>query len=199
MKIYLIRHCESEDDILNCYGGCADFDLTDFGRETAKKASNNLVGLNIQKIFSSPYKRAKNTAKIFGDKIGVDIEIVNDLREHNVHGVMAGVNKDLAKEIFSFWLGQEQYKGYGYSAGKSFYGGEDVKEFDARVKKSFKYVAKQNFETVAVVAHGGVFRSTYKNILGKTEKLVEIEDAAMIEINYVNGKFNLARTKGVKI
>ena len=29
MKIYLIRHCESEDDILDCYGGCADFDLTE--------------------------------------------------------------------------------------------------------------------------------------------------------------------------
>ena len=26
MKIYLIRHSESIDDIENCYGGIADFD-----------------------------------------------------------------------------------------------------------------------------------------------------------------------------
>lgn len=31
MKIYLIRHIESIDDIENCYGGIADFDLSENG------------------------------------------------------------------------------------------------------------------------------------------------------------------------
>lgn len=32
MKIYLIRHSESIDDIENCYGGIADFELTENGK-----------------------------------------------------------------------------------------------------------------------------------------------------------------------
>ena len=69
MKIYLIRHCESMDDVLDCYGGCADFELTDKGVNTAKSAAEQLTHLGIEKIYTSPYRRAKNTAKIFLDKI----------------------------------------------------------------------------------------------------------------------------------
>ena len=34
MKIYLIRHSESIDDIENCYGGIADFDLRENGKKS---------------------------------------------------------------------------------------------------------------------------------------------------------------------
>lgn len=37
MKIYLIRHSESIDDIENCYGGIADFDLTENGKTKVKE------------------------------------------------------------------------------------------------------------------------------------------------------------------
>lgn len=56
------------DDVLNSYGGCADFDLTEKGFNTAKEYSNSIVNLGIEKIFTSPYKRAKNVAKIFCGK-----------------------------------------------------------------------------------------------------------------------------------
>ena len=93
MKIYLIRHCESEDDILDCYGGCADFDLTDKGREQAERLAESLVGLGIEKIYTSPYKRAKHTAKAVNAKLNCEFEILETIREHNVHGVMSGVSK----------------------------------------------------------------------------------------------------------
>jgi Fructose-2,6-bisphosphatase len=198
MKIFIIRHCESEDDILNCYGGCADFDLTEAGRKTAENHSNELVDLNIEKIFTSPYKRAKNVAKIFSDKINCELEIVNDLREINTYGVMAGTNKDLAKEIFSLLLEREEYKSFGYYTGKSFEGGEDVTKFDSRVKGAIEYLANQDYETVALVTHGGVFRSIYKNILNKSEKILEIEDVGTIEVDYIDGEFSIVSMSGIE-
>lgn len=36
MKIYLIRHSESIDDIEDCYGGIADFDLSENGKNKVK-------------------------------------------------------------------------------------------------------------------------------------------------------------------
>ena len=197
MKIYLIRHCESEDDVLDCYGGCADFELTEKGMNTAKEFSDKLSPLGIQKIYTSPYKRAKNVAKIFAGIIGCDIEIINDLREINTYGVMCGVNKDLAKTIFELLLASDEYKSYGYYKRKSFYGGEDVDSFDERVKNAFDYITKQNPDSVAIVSHGGVFRSVYRNILNRPEKILEIDDCAVIEIEYDNGVFNITGMNGI--
>lgn len=198
MKIYLIRHCESEDDILNCYGGCADFELTKKGAATAKRYSDELVSLGIEKIYSSPYKRAKNVAEIFSDKINCDLEIVDDLREINTYGVMSGINKDTAKDLFSLLLNSEKYQSFGYYAGKSFEGGEAVESFDNRIKNAFDYIANQNNKIVGIVTHGGVIRSIYKNILHKPEKILEIDDVATIEIDYTDEVCTIASMKGIK-
>lgn len=198
MKIFMIRHCESEDDILNCYGGCADFDLTETGIKTAQEYSNKITGLGIEKIYSSPYKRAKNVAKILADKLNCDVEIVDDLREMNTYGVMSGINKDLAKEIFSLLLNDEKYQSYGYYKGKSFEGGETVEYFDDRIKNAFDYLTKQENQIIAIVTHGGVFRSVYKNILNKTEKILEIEDVATMEIDYQDGNFCVVKMNGIE-
>ena len=42
MKIYLIRHSESIDDIENCYGGIADFDLR---KKKKKKVEQSLFSM----------------------------------------------------------------------------------------------------------------------------------------------------------
>jgi len=199
MKIYLIRHCESQDDILDCYGGCADFDLTDKGVETAKKHSNNISNLDIEKIFSSPYKRAKKVAYIFNQKLNCGIEIIDDLREMNTYGVMSGVNKTLAKEIFSLLLNSEKYKEFGYYNGKSFEGGESVENFDNRVQHAFSVITNGSYNNVAIITHGGVFRSVYKNILKQNKKILGIEDAATIEIEYNNGEYSIISMNGIEL
>ena len=199
MKIYLIRHCEAVDDVLNCYGGCADWDLTEKGANDAKAFSEKLPGLGIERIYSSPYKRALGVAKILADKIGMDVETLDDLQEINTYGVMSGVNKDLAKDIFAYLINSDEYKSVGYYKRKSFLGGEDVDQFDARVKDAFDYIAKRGGDTVAAVTHGGVFRSVYQNILGQPEKILEIDDAACIEIDYNNGEFKIAKMDGITV
>lgn len=59
MKIYLIRHSESIDDIENCYGGIADFDLTENGKDKVKESRKEIDNYGIEKIYTSPYKRIK--------------------------------------------------------------------------------------------------------------------------------------------
>lgn len=199
MKIYLIRHCESEDDVLNCYGGCADFNLTDKGIETAKQYCDKIVNLKIEKIFSSPYKRAKNVANIFNEKINCGVDIIDDLREMNTYGVMSGINKSLAKEIFSLLLNNEKYKEFGYYKGKAFEGGEKVEDFDSRVQKAFSIITNSSYNTVAIVTHGGVFRSVYKNILNRKEKILEIDDVATIELEYNNGEYSIISMNGIEL
>lgn len=55
MRIYLIRHSESIDDIEDCYVGIADFDLTENGKNKVKKQSKTITNYEIEKIYTCPY------------------------------------------------------------------------------------------------------------------------------------------------
>lgn len=199
MKIYLIRHSESVDDILNCYGGVADFELTEDGKNKVKEYSKKFKNYRVEKIYTSPYKRALNSAKILNESINVELEVVDGIREFNQYGVMSGVNKDLAKDIFSYLLNMEEYKDFGYYNKKTFYGGEEIIDFDTRVKDAINEIINNSkeYNTVAIITHGGVYRSIFKNILNIDKKIVGIEDLATTTINYIDGKFIIENVDGV--
>lgn len=200
MRIYLIRHSESIDDIQDCYGGIADFDLTENGKNKVEEYSKKINDYGIEKIYSSPYKRAYQTAQILNKKINVEHEVVNDLRELNSYGILSGVNKKLAKDIFSYVFEKEEYKNTGYYLGTTFLGGEDVNEFDTRVKNAIDYIVNKSngLNTIAIVTHGGVYRSIYKNIFNIDRKLESMEDLATTVLDYVNGKFTIIESKGIE-
>ena len=191
MKIYLIRHSESIDDIEDCYGGIADFDLSENGIK--KVEQYEIENLGIEKIYTSPYKRAYQTAKILNKKLNVDLEIIDNIRECNSYGILSGVNKEKAKKIFSYVFDMPKYKNTGYYLGTSFLGGEDINEFDKRVEEGITKIISKSKElnTIAIVTHGGVYRSIYKNILKVDKKLDQMDDLATTELKYNNGKFEI--------
>ena len=197
MKIYLIRHSESIDDIEDCYGGIADFDLSEAGRR--KVEEYEIKNLGIEKIYSSPYKRAYQTAEILNKKINVDIEIIDNIRECNSYGILSGVNKEKAKNIFSYVFNMPEYKNTGYYLGTSFLGGEDIEEFDKRVENGINEIIEKSKElnTIAIVTHGGVYRSIYKNIFKENKKIEEMEDLATTELEYSDCKFTILNKKGL--
>lgn len=200
MKIYLIRHSESIDDIENCYGGIADFDLTENGKDKVKESRKEIDNYRIEKIYTSPYKRAYQTAQILNENIKVEMKVIDDIRELNSHGIRSGVNKELAKNIFSYVFQKEEYKNTGYYLGKTFLGGEDIEEFDKRVKEAIDFIIidSQGLDSIAIVTHGGVHRSIFKNILKINKKIEEIDDVATTILEYNNGKFGIIETKGIK-
>lgn len=201
MKIYLIRHSESIDDIENCYGGIADFELTENGKNKVKERRKEIDNYGIEKIYTSPYKRAYQTAKILNENIKVELKVIEDIRELNSHGILSGVNKELAKDIFSYVFEKEEYKNTGYYFGKTFLGGENIEEFDNRVKRAINSIIRDSEElsAIAIVTHGGVHRSIFKNILNVNKKIEGIDDVAITVLDYHNGEFNIIETRGIKL
>lgn len=197
MKIYLIRHSESIDDIEDCYGGIADFDLSENGIK--KVEQYEIENLGIEKIYTSPYKRAYQTAKILNKKLNVDLEIIDNIRECNSYGILSGLNKEKAKKIFSYVFEMPKYKNTGYYLGTSFLGGEEINEFDKRVEEGITEIISKSKElnTIAIVTHGGVYRSIYKNILKVDRKLEQMEDLATTELTYDDGKFEIINKQGI--
>lgn len=200
MKIYLIRHSESIDDIENCYGGIADFDLTEEGKNKVKEKREEIVSYGIERIYTSPYKRAYQTAQILNEIIQVEMKVMDDIRELNSHGVRSGVNKELANNIFQHILKSKEYQETGYYLGRTFLGGEDIGEFDERVRKAMNCIVKdsEGLNTIAVVTHGNVHKSIFKNVLNVNKKIDKIDDVAITTINYNDSKFEILETKGIK-
>ena len=64
MRVYVIRHGESETNYNKQWTGWSDVHLTDKGKEDAKKARDFLKHIPFDKIFASDLIRAVETAKI---------------------------------------------------------------------------------------------------------------------------------------
>ena len=109
------------------------------------------------------------------------------------------MNKEKAKNIFSYVFNMEEYKNTGYYLGTSFLGGEDINEFDKRVEEGMREIISKSKElnTIAIVTHGSVYRSIYKNILKVYKKIEEMEDLATTELTYDDGKFEIRNKKGI--
>ena len=76
MKVLIMRHGESMDDIDNQYGGWSDFDLSPKGKEqiSTKIEKIKALGINFEMIFSSPLKRAIQSSEILSSGLGLSVE-----------------------------------------------------------------------------------------------------------------------------
>jgi broad specificity phosphatase PhoE len=168
MKICMMRHGEALDDIEDCYGGISDFPLTDKGRDQARETATLLAKHAPTVIYSSPLKRASETAQIIAEQLQLDPpNIIEGLQERNSYGVLSGVNKDKAKEVFANILSQLKEKP-GYST-EPIPGCELWEDFVIRVRRSFSEVvshAKESeHETIGIVTHGKFTAALFDDVL----------------------------------
>ena len=93
MDLLVIRHGQSEADILKVIEGRADFPLTGLGHKQAEamaKWVNEHYAVN--KIFSSPLKRARQTSEYLSKITGIEILFDDDLMEWK-NGLIAGLTQ----------------------------------------------------------------------------------------------------------
>ena len=200
MKIFLVRHGESVDDIEDCYGGMADFQLSEGGRRTARDLTNQLVNRGIVRMYTSPYKRAHETATIIGAALGSEPVVIPDLRERNSYGVLSGVNKAVAKEIFGQVLATVRGKPGDFYSSELLPGAEALPEFNARVKNAFDTITADadGLEGICIVTHGNVTRSIYSEILRVPGK-VDLDLLAITVLDYTRPRLNIESQVGVRV
>lgn len=200
MKMVLIRHGESVDDILDCYGGAADYPLSDSGKQTAEEVAMTLSKMTLDKIYSSPLKRAIETAEVIDASKQCGITTIAGLRERNSYGVMSGCTKADCKEIYGYLLKDLKGKPGDYYSDELVLGAEPKAEFDQRVKDALAMVVsdaqQHGYETVVVVTHGNATRSIYENVLNYSKK-IDLDLLAKTVIEYTKDTFTLLSKEGV--
>ena len=69
MKLYLVRHGETELNVKKVYYGSTDCELTEKGKEQAVSLKTAFASVPLDLVLESPLKRAKTTVDlILGEK-----------------------------------------------------------------------------------------------------------------------------------
>ncbi|MBR2867923.1 MAG: histidine phosphatase family protein [Clostridia bacterium] len=157
MKLLVIRHGESEADLLDVHEGRADFALTERGHRQAEAMANYVAdNYDISKIYASTLTRAKQTAQHLSDKTGISIVFDENLMEFN-NGLLAGLPRAVVREKYPEVLD--------LPIDKAVYGQESQVEFRQRAENALSRIMNEaeNDETIAVVSHGGMINQLYRS------------------------------------
>src|SRR5213082_1136682 len=110
-EILLVRHGETEWNRESRFQGHADPSLNELGREQAAELAAALAGERLAAVYSSPLRRALETAQIIAAPHRLDAVPVDGLREVDV-GSWQGLTRDEVEhrfpQQFRRWLDYER-------------------------------------------------------------------------------------------
>jgi len=157
-RLLLCRHGRSVWNAEGRIQGRADPPLDEVGREQARRLAGRLRGEDVVALFTSPQRRARETAEIVGRALDVPVVPDERLREHDV-GDLTGLTWE------QVW---EQYPDFAQAWAEAreeleIPGAEGHGSFRTQVVAAFgDILARHAEESVGVVTHGGTL-STYLN------------------------------------
>lgn len=161
--LVLVRHGQSEWNLLGQWTGLTDVSLTEDGREEARRAAKTLEDIDLHRAYSSKLERAKHTLD----------EIVTHLNRHDVerteheelnerdYGELTGKNKWQVKEEY----GEEKFMAWRRSWDHPVPGGETLKDVSERVLPFYEQRVLEDLKSgknVIVAAHGNSLRALMK-------------------------------------
>ena len=159
MVLLVIRHGESEADILDVHEGRADFELTQKGHRQAAAMARYVAGnYRLTRIYASTLKRAAQTARHLSDETGTAIEFDPDLMEFN-NGLLAGLSREEADRLYPCVEN--------LPIDQAMYGQESMVEFRSRAVNVLQKVLSENGSeaVIALVTHGGMVNQLYGALL----------------------------------
>ena len=91
MIIYLVRHGETDWNRQNRLQGIEDIELNETGRRQSTECADSFTGIPIDRILSSPLKRAKKTADIMAARMGIAPVIIEQELTERDFGKLSGL------------------------------------------------------------------------------------------------------------
>lgn len=170
--IYLLRHGENTANLTKEFS-CrkVDYSLTPRGVLQVEQTAAFFKTQSIDAIYSSPLKRAAETAAFVGDSLGLPVTTLEALREINV-GELEGTDDlsaawELHNDILQSWFDGD--------AERRFPGGESQMELIARMRGALEQAVQgRDGQRIIFAAHGGIFRLTI-------EALCSTSDLSMVQ------------------
>jgi broad specificity phosphatase PhoE len=151
--LLLVRHGETDWNAVGRLQGHTDRSLSDYGRRQARQLAEELVDEELDAIYASDLARARETAEIAGERLGVPVVLDADLREKDWgswEGLTA-VERDRVEFV-----------------------GESTETHQQRMLRALRRIAERHpGGRVLVVTHGGSMRRVQTAAMGMAMPVVE--------------------------
>lgn len=148
-SIILIRHGETDWNLIGRYQGQADPSLNAMGYQQARQLAEELLHSSIDIIYTSPLKRTRETAEIIAEKL--KIQIIDEPRLMEIHQgewqtKLRVEIEQLYPQLFAAWENTPWEV--------SPPGGESLPEVQSRVNNALdEILMKENSNKVGLVTH----------------------------------------------
>ena len=186
MKLYMVRHGQSQTNLERRFTGQADAPLTDQGREDAQAVGKKLRGLHFDRVYSSDLSRAADTARIALDCEPVQLKV---LRELDVGSLAWRTVEECEAEY-----GDELWKNrndYNYEP----YGGETEAKLTLRAHDFLTMLENDPCDQVIAFSHAGFITCTLGRVLFTSfdRRHVDCPNGSIAVFEYKNGKWILCQ------
>jgi broad specificity phosphatase PhoE len=149
MILYCVRHGESVYNAEGRIQGQSDVPLSDLGRRQSDAVARALEGRPIEALYSSPLRRAMETARVVADALG--LEIRTDARLMEIH---AGIFQDKLRAELEQLCPNEYARWRSGDPDFAIPGGESRRELARRGLEALDAIRQAGHDEVALVGHG---------------------------------------------
>lgn len=162
--LLFVRHGETRANAIGRWEGWTDPPLTPTGRRQSEALAIRLArgGQTVAALYSSPLRRAHQTANIIGRHLALVPQAVDELKE--IHfGELEGISVSEMEEQFPDLFARWQDKA---NMAFEWPGGERRSTFFERTVSACRGILRRHpDEIVVVVAHGGTIRACLAHLL----------------------------------
>lgn len=188
IKLYLVRHGETDGNAQQWYQGKTDVPLNAMGIAQAECLSRFLKDVHFDAVYSSNLIRARRTAEIVAQPHGLTVEPYAELQEID----FGAWEKHTYKEITEQWPGEIEafYDSEGLLRA---HGGESFCEVRQRITTKTRELLSRHKDgdTVLIVSHGAAIRCLLFGLLG-------LEMGRIWAFQQYNTAFNIIEYHGDK-
>ncbi len=189
--LYLIRHGATASNLMRpprLQGHREDLSLSSEGRDQAERTASLLAERSLAAVYTSPLRRALETAEIIASPHGLNVQTVDSLSEVDV-GSWEGMQWDEIERT-----DPQRYQRFMADPGVHGYPeGENMAQVLDRVAPAFEQLMKMHLGSqIAVVAHNVVNRTYLGHLLG-------LAPGGARGVPQNNGGLNLIRYRDGKV
>lgn len=157
-NIFIFRHGETKWNNLGIVQGRTDIPLSELGVKQAEAIHEHLLGKGIDKIYSSPLKRALKTAEIVAEKLNAEVIIENNLKEVD-YGLANSEKKEDLERLFGMHIRSQWSSSNPIYDNIEFPQGESKIDARNRIVQTVGNIAsKVSNENVCFSSHGFVIK-----------------------------------------
>lgn len=181
MRLYLLRHGQTEWNIEGKIQGKTDIPLNETGLHQARCLAEGMREREISAVYSSPLLRAAQTAEILAEEKGLSVSVLPELREVDF-GLWEGrswteVDAEFHEDFRRWEENPAEYMPTG---------GESRESCRERCRAAMEQILAGTVTDAAIVAHGGILAHVADYLLRNQKEKEEIivKNASISIIEY---------------